>query len=67
MTVTIRLVVTRRGQRLKSALFLYKQSTWNDDDFAKHLNPSYSSLKTKKVSFLQKLIAFKTIAFVYIL
>lgn len=39
--------------------------SWDDEQFAWELKQQYASLKTTKVGFLPKIIAYKTIAFVY--
>lgn len=61
------LVVPRRGQRYRSRIFTYVQGKWDDEIFASEIKRHYRELKTRQIGPLQKLIAYKTIAFVYFL
>ena len=61
----ITLIVTRHGRRYRSRAFDYPKDRWNDAIFAKELKAHYASLKTRQIGLLQKVIAYKTIAFVY--
>jgi len=60
------LVMTRRGRRFTSDPFKYEEG-WTDSQFADELKYQYANLKLQDVGFLQKLVAYKQIAYVIVL
>lgn len=60
------LVMTRRGRRFTSDPFEYEEG-WTDRRFAEELKSQYANLKLQDVGFLQKLVAYKQIAYVIVL
>lgn len=67
LTLAIKLVLTRHGERYTSRSFTYEQNGWDDIMFAHRLKQEYRTLKTKEIGFLQKLTSYKVISFVYFL
>lgn len=67
LTVSLKLMLTRRGERFRGRAFRYVRGTWSDDDFARALQREYRSLKTQKIGWLQKLTSYRCITFVYFL
>lgn len=60
------LVMTRHGHRYQSHPFVYEEG-WDDKQFAAELKHQYSSLKLQDVGIIQKVVAYKTIAYVNVL
>ncbi|KAM0717780.1 hypothetical protein Q7P37_006112 [Cladosporium fusiforme] len=60
------LVMTRHGHRYQSQPFVYEEG-WDDGQFATELKHQYSHLKLQDVGILQKIVAYKTIAYVNVL
>ena len=60
------LLVARHGRRLRSKPFLYEKG-WTDKQFADELKLQYAALKLRDVGLLQKLVAYKQIAYVHVL
>lgn len=60
------LVMTRHGHRYQSQPFIYEKG-WDDKQFATELKRQYRSLKLTDVGILQKVVAYKTIAYVNVL
>lgn len=67
MKLTLKLVLTRKGERYKGRPFLYETNSWDDVVFAHRLRREYRSLKTDQIGLMQKLTSYKTISFVYFL
>ncbi|EME78347.1 uncharacterized protein MYCFIDRAFT_178494 [Pseudocercospora fijiensis CIRAD86] len=67
LKLTLKLVLTRHGERYKSRGFIYEKGTWDDFAFATRLTQEYRRLKTDHIGLVQKLTAYKAISFVYFL
>lgn len=67
MTVILKLVLTRKGERYKGRSISYATGSWDDVAFADRLRKEYRSLKTDQIGMMQKLTSYKTISFVYFL
>jgi hypothetical protein len=67
LTLPLKLVLTRRGERFKGREFLYTRGSWDDAAFARHLQREYRSLKARQIGLLQKLTSYRVVAFVYFL
>ena len=71
--LSIRLIVTRKGRRYQSEAFDFAgghaTGLEGDDDYylAERIKRRYAQLKSSQIGLVQKIIAYRTIAYVYIL
>jgi hypothetical protein len=71
--LSVRLIVTRKGRRYQSQAFEFTgghaMGLEGDDDYylAERIKRRYARLKSSQIGLMQKIIAYRTIAYVYIL
>jgi hypothetical protein len=67
LTLPLKLVLTRRGERFKGREFQYTRGAWDDRAFAQHLLREYRSLKARQIGLLQKMTSYRVVSYVYFL
>jgi hypothetical protein len=65
LSLHLKVVVTRSGERYKSRSIPYTKGTWDDIIFAHRLKEEYRILKATKIGFTETIASYAKILFVY--